>query len=43
VAIYKVVCLILINWPPIYLFSQVFDNLRSKRHISDQKLINLLN
>jgi hypothetical protein len=43
VAIYKVACLILINWPPTYLFSQVFDDLRSRRHISDQKLINLLN
>jgi hypothetical protein len=43
VAIYKVTCLILINWPPTYLFSQVFNDLRSRRHISDQKLIDLLN
>jgi hypothetical protein len=43
VAMYKVACLILVNWPPIYLFSQVFDDLRSRRHISDRKLIDLLN
>jgi hypothetical protein len=42
-AMYKVACPILVNWPPTYLFSQVFNDLRSRRHISDRKLIDLLN
>jgi hypothetical protein len=39
----KMGCLILIYLPPNNLFCKVFDNMRSKRELADNKLINLIN